>query len=97
MECAELDGALSVWPVLSWAKGQEHFPAFNSRSARPGRVLQLLEAGDDGGALAAQLSWSGPELERVIHGMLRHLFDIAPAEGASPAARSRWQAIASSI
>jgi nucleoside-diphosphate-sugar epimerase len=72
MERAELDGALSVWPVLSWAKGQEHFPAFNSRSARPSRLLKLLEAD---GALLARLSWSGPELERVIHGMLRHLFE----------------------
>jgi hypothetical protein len=37
IERAELDGALSVWPVLRWAKGREHFPVFNSRSARPKR------------------------------------------------------------
>jgi fatty acid CoA ligase FadD9 len=78
MERAKLDGALSVWPVLRWAKGKEHFPAFNSRSARPQRLLKLLGDGvsvSGGGVLSAEeLSLSETQLEVVIHGMLRHLF-----------------------
>eukprot|EP00040_Diaphanoeca_grandis_P025356 m.140341 g.140341 ORF g.140341 m.140341 type:complete len:1118 (+) comp30109_c0_seq6:188-3541(+) len=31
IELAEVDGALSVWPILSWTKGREEFPKFNSR------------------------------------------------------------------
>ena len=73
MERAELDGALSVWPVLSWAKGRPHFPVFNTRSARPRRALELLDLAGDS-ALCAELSPGGAEQERVIHAMLRHLF-----------------------
>ena len=73
IERAELDGALSVWPVLSWAKEREHFPAFNSRSARPCKILGMLP--DDSALSAAELSCSGPELEKALHGMLRYLFE----------------------
>ena len=74
MERAELDGALSVWPVLRWAKGREHFPAFNSRSARPCRILEMVPAGGSGFS-ESELSWSGPKLEKVIHRMLKYLFE----------------------
>eukprot|EP01043_Picozoa_sp_COSAG02_P044586 COSAG02_NODE_3997_length_5934_cov_5.000171_2_plen_1177_part_00 len=76
VERAELDGAMSVWPVLSWTKGTQHFPVFNSRSARPRRMLAMLETLPDDSVLSASdLSLSGPELENVLHGMLRYLFE----------------------
>merc|ERR1711860_360581 len=31
IECAEKDAALSLWPVMSWAKNKTCFPIFNQR------------------------------------------------------------------
>ncbi|CAK0887224.1 unnamed protein product [Prorocentrum cordatum] len=66
---AEVDGAFSVWPVLSFAKDFIHFPVFNTRSARPGRIKQLVSQN-----LGARLTSSRQDLETIIHKMLRFLF-----------------------
>jgi len=44
MRRAEISGALSVWPVLRFARNRSHFPAFDSRPLSPDRVVAVVDA-----------------------------------------------------
>jgi len=69
MDRAELDAALSVWPVLGFAKAREQFPHFNSRSARPNAVLGILDE-----EVIAEIKGSAEAVESTICKMLDFLF-----------------------